>query len=92
MHVYIGATKRRRRRTCNNALTSNDGVRAQVRCGGGVVHQVLDDEVAVGVDEGHEGGGIERLVVEVEGAEEGQRAGHQRPHPERAAVQPGHCK
>jgi hypothetical protein len=67
MHVYIGATKRRRRRTCNNALTSNDGVRAQVRCGGGVVHQVLDDEVAVGVDEGHEGGGIERLVVEVEG-------------------------
>jgi hypothetical protein len=73
-------------------LTSNDGVRAEVRCSGGVVHQVLDDEVAVAVDEGHEGGGVERLVVEVEGTDEGQRGGHQREHPESAPVQPGHCK
>jgi hypothetical protein len=50
-------------------------------------HKVLDDEVAVAVDEeGHEGGGVERLVVEVEGAEEDQRGGQQREHPESAPV------
>ena len=56
-----------------------------------MVDEVLEDEVAVAVDEGHEGGHVERPVVEVEGAEEAERAGQQRPHPERAPVNAGHC-
>ena len=77
--LYVG------RRTCN------EGEAAEVGGGEGVVDEVLEDEVAVAVDEGHEGGHVERPVVEVEGAEEAERAGQQRPHPERAPVHVGHC-
>jgi len=77
--LYVG------RRTCN------EGEAAEVGGGEGVVDEVLEDEVGVGVDQGQEGGHVERPVVEVEGAEEAERTGQQRPHPERAPVHARHC-
>ena len=55
-----------------------------------MVHKALDGKVAEGVDEGQEGGCVERLAAEVEGTQEAQRARQQSPHRNRSPMYAGH--
>lgn len=62
----------------------------ETSCTDGVVHKALDGKVAEGVDEGQEGGCVERLAAEVEGTQEAQRARQQSPHRNRSPMYSGH--
>jgi hypothetical protein len=57
-----------RRGTCEDAEAGEVGRMD------GAVEQVLDEEMAVGVDQGQEGGRVDGPAAEVEGAQEAQRA------------------
>jgi hypothetical protein len=74
-----------RRRTCEDAEAD------EVRRTDGAVEQVLDEEMAVGVDQGQEGGRVDGPAAEVEGAQEAQRARQQRPHTHRSTMDVAHC-
>ena len=55
-----------------------------------VVQQALHGKVCDGVEEGQEGGRVQRLAAQVEGAEEAERGRQQRPHTGRSPMYAGH--
>jgi hypothetical protein len=67
-HLFT-SYKQGRYRTCDEAVRSDTG------CMDAVVEEALHEQVAGDVDEGHEGGHVERLAVHVERAQEAERAG-----------------
>jgi hypothetical protein len=70
--------------------TSDEGERDETSCTHGVVHHALGAQVPEGVDEGQEGGRVQRLAGEVEGAQEAEGARQQRPHRNRAPMHADH--
>ena len=58
--------------------TCDEDEQGESSCTHGVVHQALDGQVAEGVEEGQEGGRVEQLAAEVEGAQEAHSVHHSR--------------
>lgn len=74
-------------KACVAVRTCDEGEGGEACRTDGVVHQALGGQVG----EGQEGGRVERLIAEVQGAEEAARARQQRPHTNRAPVDVAHC-
>jgi hypothetical protein len=70
--------------------TSDEGERDETCCTHGVVHHALGAQVPEGVHEGKEGGRVQRLAAEVEGAQKAEGARQQRTHRNRAAMYADH--
>jgi hypothetical protein len=70
--------------------TCDEGEWGETSCTDCVINHALDAQVPDGVDDGQEGGRVQRLAAEVEGAQEAERARQQRPHRNRAPMHAGH--